>query len=85
VALLFVVLVLAALIGSVIGEVVAALALIYLFSLSEALSGMLVTPRLALLALAGGVSVLFVLGALLRRPPAWDDREEAADRGQEAR
>jgi hypothetical protein len=88
VAVFFVILILGALIGSVIGEVIVALALIYLFSLSDALSAMLVssvTLRLSLLVLAGGMAVLFILGMVLRKASVWDDREEAAHRGEEAR
>jgi hypothetical protein len=88
VAVLLVILILAALIGSVIGEVIAALALIYLFSLSEALSGLLVssmTVRLSLLALAGGAGALLIFGVILRKAPVWDEREEAVHRGEEAR
>jgi UDP-GlcNAc:undecaprenyl-phosphate GlcNAc-1-phosphate transferase len=61
--------------------------LIYLFSLSHALSAVLVssvTLRLSLLALAGSTSVLFIFGMVLRKAPLWEGQEEAPDRGQEA-
>ena len=48
--------------------------LIYLFSLSHALTAVLVssvTLRLSLLALAGSASVLFIFGMVLRKAPAW--------------
>jgi UDP-GlcNAc:undecaprenyl-phosphate GlcNAc-1-phosphate transferase len=63
--------------------------LIYLFSLSHALTALLVssvTLRLALLALAGSASVLFIFGMVLRKAPAWEDGtlEEGPTSGQEA-
>ncbi len=51
-----------------------AVLLIYLFSLSHALTALLVssvTLRLSLLALAGSTSVLFIFGMVLRKAPAW--------------
>ncbi len=53
---------------------VEAVLLIYLFSLSHALTALLVssvTLRLSLLALAGSASVLFIFGMVLRKAPAW--------------
>jgi UDP-GlcNAc:undecaprenyl-phosphate GlcNAc-1-phosphate transferase len=63
--------------------------LIYLFSLSHALTALLVssvTLRLSLLALAGSASVLFIFGMVLRKAPAWGAgaSEEGPNRGQEA-
>jgi hypothetical protein len=63
--------------------------LIYLFSLSHALTALLVssvTLRLSLLALAGSASVLFIFGMVLRKAPAWGTgaSEEGPNRGQEA-
>lgn len=60
--------------------------LIYLFSLSHALTALLVssvTFRLSLLALAGSASVLFIFGMVLRKAPAWraETPEEGSDRG----
>ncbi len=62
--------------------------LIYLFSLSHALTAVLVssvTLRLSLLALAGSASVLFIFGMMLRKAPAWGvgASEEGPNRGQE--
>jgi hypothetical protein len=54
--------------------------LIYLFAVSQALAALVVssvTLRLALLSLAGSVSVLFIFGMVLRKAPAW--RAEAPD------
>ncbi len=51
--------------------------LIYLFAVSQALTALVVssvTLRLALLALAGSVSVLFIFGMVLRKAPAWETR-----------
>ncbi len=66
-----------------------AVLLIYLFSLSHALTALLVssvTLRLSLLALAGSASVLFIFGMVLRKAPAWEDgaSKEGPNRGQEA-
>ena len=63
--------------------------LIYLFSLSHALTALLVssvTLRLSLLALAGSASVLFIFGMVLRKAPTWGSAasEEGPNRGQEA-
>jgi UDP-GlcNAc:undecaprenyl-phosphate GlcNAc-1-phosphate transferase len=63
--------------------------LIYLFSLSHALTALLVssvTLRLSLLALAGSASVLFIFGMVLRKAPAWGTgaSKEGPNRGQEA-
>ena len=62
--------------------------LIYLFSLSHALTAVLVssvTFRLSLLALAGSASVLFIFGMVLRKAPVWGvgASEEGPNRGQE--
>ena len=62
--------------------------LIYLFSLSHALTAVLVssvTLRLSLLALSGSASVLFIFGMMLRKAPAWGvgASEEGPNRGQE--
>jgi UDP-GlcNAc:undecaprenyl-phosphate GlcNAc-1-phosphate transferase len=62
--------------------------LIYLFSLSHALTALLVssvTLRLSLLALAGSASVLFIFGMVLRKAPVWvaDAPEDGPNRGQE--
>ena len=67
---------------------VEAVLLIYLFSLSHALTAVLVssvTLRLSLLALAGSASVLFIFGMVLRKAPAWGvgASEEGPNRGQE--
>ncbi len=64
--------------------------LIYLFSLSHALTALLVssvTLRLSLLALAGSASVLFIFGMVLRKAPPWrvEAPEEGPNRGQETR
>jgi UDP-GlcNAc:undecaprenyl-phosphate GlcNAc-1-phosphate transferase len=62
--------------------------LIYLFSLSHALSAVLVssvTLRLSLLALAGSTSVLFIFGMVLRKAPVWDEAGARADRNDEGR
>jgi len=63
--------------------------LIYLFSLSQALTALLVssvTLRLSLLALLGSASVLFIFGMVLRKAPAWGvgASKEGPSRGQEA-
>ena len=76
------------LVGLGLGRVEAVL-LIYLFSLSHALTALLVssvTFRLALLALAGSASVLFIFGMVLRKAPVWGSgaTEEVPNRGQEA-
>jgi UDP-N-acetylmuramyl pentapeptide phosphotransferase/UDP-N-acetylglucosamine-1-phosphate transferase len=68
---------------------VEAVLLIYLFSLSQAFSALLVssvTFRLSLLALAGSASVLFIFGMVLRKAPIGPTgaAEEVASRGQEA-
>jgi UDP-GlcNAc:undecaprenyl-phosphate GlcNAc-1-phosphate transferase len=68
---------------------VEAVLLIYLFSLSHALTALLVssvTLRLSLLALAGSASVLFIFGMVLRKAPPWEAgaAEEGPGRGQEA-
>lgn len=60
--------------------------LIYLFAVSQALTALVVssvTLRLALLALAGSVSVLFIFGMVLRKAPAWESRilDEGPTRG----
>jgi UDP-GlcNAc:undecaprenyl-phosphate GlcNAc-1-phosphate transferase len=61
--------------------------LIYLFSLSHALTALLVssvTLRLSLLALAGSASVLFIFGMVLRKASAWRaGPSEEANHGQE--
>jgi UDP-GlcNAc:undecaprenyl-phosphate GlcNAc-1-phosphate transferase len=67
---------------------VEAVLLIYLFSLSHALTALLVssvTFRLSLLALAGSASVLFIFGMVLRKAPAWRGgaAEEGPNGGQE--
>jgi UDP-GlcNAc:undecaprenyl-phosphate GlcNAc-1-phosphate transferase len=66
---------------------VEAVLLIYLFSLSHALTALLVssvTIRLSLLALAGSASVLFIFGMVLRKAPAWNSGPaEEANSGQE--
>lgn len=67
---------------------VEAVLLIYLFSVSHALTALLVssvTLRLSLLALAGSVSVLFIFGMVLRKAPAWGARasEEGPNGGHE--
>ncbi len=64
--------------------------LIYLFSLSHALTALLVssvTFRLSLLALAGSASVLFIFGMVLRKAPTWGcgASEEGPIRGQKTR
>jgi UDP-GlcNAc:undecaprenyl-phosphate GlcNAc-1-phosphate transferase len=66
---------------------VEAVLLIYLFSLSHALTALLVssvTLRLSLLALAGSASVLFIFGMVLRKAPAWraGASEEGPNSGQ---
>ncbi|HWT78926.1 MAG TPA: MraY family glycosyltransferase [Candidatus Methylomirabilis sp.] len=71
------------------GQVEAVL-LIYLFSLSNALTALLVssvTLRLSLLALAGSATVLFIFGMVLRKAPVWtaDGLEEGKKDGQETR
>ena len=59
--------------------------LIYLFSLSQAFTALLVssvTFRLSLLALAGSGSVFFIFGMVLRKAPAWGaGGSEGSDRG----
>ena len=66
---------------------VEAVLLIYLFSLSHALTALLVssvTLRLSLLALAGSASVLFIFGMVLRKAPTWRGGEsEEPNCGQE--
>ncbi len=66
---------------------VEAVLLIYLFSLSHALTALLVssvTLRLSLLALAGSASVLFIFGMVLRKAPAWrSGPAEEPNHGQE--
>jgi UDP-GlcNAc:undecaprenyl-phosphate GlcNAc-1-phosphate transferase len=66
---------------------VEAVLLIYLFSLSHALTALLVssvTLRLSLLALAGSASVLFIFGMVLRKAPTWrGGPSEDPNRGQE--
>jgi UDP-GlcNAc:undecaprenyl-phosphate GlcNAc-1-phosphate transferase len=67
---------------------VEAVLLIYLFSLSHALTALLVssvTLRLSLLALAGSASVLFIFGMVLRKAPTWraGASEEGPNSGQE--
>jgi hypothetical protein len=67
---------------------VEAVLLIYLFSLSHALTALLVssvTLRLSLLALAGSASVLFIFGMVLRKAPVWRAKtsEEGLNDGQE--
>lgn len=62
--------------------------LIYLFSLSNALTALLVssvTLRLSLLALAGSASVLFIFGMVLRKAPVYrvGASEEGPNGGQE--
>jgi len=66
---------------------VEAVLLIYLFSLSHALTALLVssvTLRLSLLALAGSASVLFIFGMVLRKAPTWrGGQSEEPNCGQE--
>lgn len=66
---------------------VEAVLLIYLFSLSHALTALLVssvTLRLSLLALAGSASVLFIFGMVLRKAPTWrGGHSEEPNCGQE--
>ena len=66
---------------------VEAVLLIYLFSLSHALTALLVssvTLRLSLLALAGSASVLFIFGMVLRKAPIWrGEHTEEPNGGQE--
>jgi len=66
---------------------VEAVLLIYLFSLSHALTALLVssvTLRLSLLALAGSASVLFIFGMVLRKAPIWrGEHMEEPNGGQE--
>ena len=67
---------------------VEAVLLIYLFSLSHALTALLVssvTLRLSLLALAGSASVLFIFGMVLRKAPVGEAgaAKEEPNRGQE--
>jgi UDP-GlcNAc:undecaprenyl-phosphate GlcNAc-1-phosphate transferase len=66
---------------------VEAVLLIYLFSLSHALTALLVssvTLRLSLLALAGSASVLFIFGMVLRKAPIWrGEHAEEPNGGQE--
>ena len=66
---------------------VEAVLLIYLFSLSHALTALLVssvTLRLSLLALAGSASILFIFGMVLRKAPAWRaGSSEEPNHGQE--
>ena len=67
-----------------------AVLLIYLFSLSNAFTALLVssvTFRLSLLALAGSASVLFIFGMVLRKAPAWEAgaSEEGPNGGQKTR
>jgi UDP-GlcNAc:undecaprenyl-phosphate/decaprenyl-phosphate GlcNAc-1-phosphate transferase len=67
---------------------VEAVLLIYLFSLSHALTALLVssvTLRLSLLALAGSTSILFIFGMVLRKAPilAVGAEEKGPTRGQE--
>ena len=61
---------------------------VYLFSLSHALTALLissVTLRLSMLAMTGSACVLFIFGMVLRKAPAWGAGapEEEASRGQE--